>query len=181
MHTNLFDHININPRNVHIPDGSVERDLEQYCSSYEDAIQKAGGLDLQILGIGRHGHIGFNEPASSLRSRTRIKTLSDKTREDNRRFFTADEVVPEAAITVGVGTILEAKRILLLASGGHKANAIARAIEGPMSASASASALQLHSDVTVIVDEDAAHELQEKNYYRRVVELTAKYTPDKLW
>jgi glucosamine-6-phosphate deaminase len=181
MKTALFDHINIRPENVHIPDGSIEGDLEAYCSAYERAIQEAGGLDLQILGIGRHAHIGFNEPGSSLRSRTRIKTLTEQTREDNRRFFAPGERAPEAAITVGVATILEAQRILMLASGEHKANAIAKAIEGPLSASASASALQLHADVTVVVDEDAARELQEKDYYRRVAEMTARLTPERLW
>lgn len=180
MHAHFFDHINIKPENIHIPDGSIEGDLEAYCSSYERAIHQAGGLDLQILGIGRHAHIGFNEPASSLRSRTRIKTLSEQTREDNRRFFAPGEVVPEAAITVGVATILEAKRILLIASGEHKANAIAKAVEGPVSASASASALQFHPDVTVIVDEDAARDLQEKDYYRRVAAMTLKFTPERL-
>lgn len=180
MKSSLFDHVNVTPGNVHIPDGSIATDLEAYCSSYENAIREAGGLDLQILGIGRHGHIGFNEPASSLRSRTRIKTLTEETREDNRRFFAPGEAVPEAAITVGVGTILEARSILLLASGAHKASAIAKAIEGPVSASASASALQLHPDVTVLVDEAAAGDLQEKDYYRRVAEMTARYSPERL-
>ena len=181
MKSNLFDHVNVKPEHIHIPDGSVVGDLEAYCASYEGAIQDAGGLDLQILGIGRHGHIGFNEPGSSLRSRTRIKTLTEETRNDNRRFFAPGEAVPEAAITVGVGTILEARRILLLASGEHKASAIAKAVEGPVTASASASALQLHADVTVIVDEAAARDLQERDYYRRVAKMTSRYTPERLW
>ena len=181
MHRNLFDHINIQGSNVHIPDGSLREGFEDYCASYEGAIQAAGGIDLQVLGIGRHAHIGFNEPGSSLASRTRLKTLTEQTVEDNRRFFQSEEAVPEAAITMGVGTIMEARRILLLASGEHKANAIQKALEGPVSASASASVLQLHPNVTVILDEEAARELKEKDYYRRVVEMTARLTPERLW
>jgi glucosamine-6-phosphate deaminase len=166
---------------VNIPDGSLREGFEDYCASYERAIQAAGGIDLQILGIGRHAHIGFNEPGSSLASRTRLKTLTEQTVEDNRRFFQFREAVPQAAITMGVGTIMEARRILLLASGEHKASAIQKALEGPVSASASASVLQLHPNVTVILDEEAAQELKEKDYYRRVVEMTARLTPERLW
>jgi glucosamine-6-phosphate deaminase len=180
MQQHFFSHVNIQPSNIHIPDGTVSRDYERYCSSYEQSIREAGGIDLQILGIGRNGHIGFNEPTSSLGSRTRLKVLSKETIDDNRKFFTANEKVPECAITMGIGTILEAKRILLLASGPSKATPIAQAIEGPVTASVTASALQLHPDVTFIVDQQAGVQLKHHDYYRRVLEMTAILTPDRL-
>jgi glucosamine-6-phosphate deaminase len=180
MHQNFFAHVNVNPVNVHIPDGSVTRDYEHYCRSYEQAIRDSGGIDLQILGIGRNGHIGFNEPTSSLGSRTRVKVLTKETIDDNRKFFAAGEKVPECAITMGIGTILEAKRILLLASGSAKAAPIAGAIEGPVTASVTASALQLHPEVTFLVDREAGADLKQKDYYRRVLEMTALLTPDRL-
>jgi glucosamine-6-phosphate deaminase len=181
MDTNFFQHVNINTKNIHIPDGTTQRDYEIYCEHYEDTIRQTGGIDLQILGIGQNGHIGFNEPTSSLASRTRVKTLTKQTVDDNRRFFREDEEVPQCAITMGIGTILEARRILLMASGVTKAKALASAIEGPITASITASALQLHRDVTIICDEGAAAELREKEYYQRVVEMTYKVTPDRLW
>jgi glucosamine-6-phosphate deaminase len=180
MQRNFFSHVNIDPSNVHIPDGTVSCDYERYCSSFEQSIREAGGIDLQILGIGRNGHIGFNEPTSSLGSRTRLKVLSKETIDDNRKFFTANEKIPECAITLGIGTILEAKRILLLASGSSKAAPIAQAIEGPVTASVTASALQLHPDVTFIVDQQAGAQLKHHDYYRRVLEMTAILTPDRL-
>jgi len=181
MHENFFRHVNVKPANIHIPDGTVRENCEEYCASYEASIRAAGGVELQILGIGRNGHIGFNEPASSLGSRTRLKALSQETLDDNRRFFAPGEEMPRCAITVGIGTILEARRIVLLAAGPPKAKAVARAIEGPVTASVTASALQLHPDVTCIVNEDAAAELAQKDYYRRVLELTAQFTPNRLW
>jgi glucosamine-6-phosphate deaminase len=180
MEQNFFSHVNIHPSHIHIPDGTVSRDFERYCSSYEQSIRDAGGIDLQILGIGRNGHIGFNEPTSSLGSRTRLKVLSQETIDDNRKFFAASEKVPECAITMGIGTILEAKRILLLASGPSKASPIAQAIEGPVTASVTASALQLHPDVTFLVDQQAGAQLKHHDYYRRVLEMTAVLTPDRL-
>ena len=180
MHHNFLSHVNLNPRNVHVPDGTISTDYARYCSSYEEAIRGAGGIDLQVLGIGRNGHIGFNEPTSSLGSRTRLKVLSEETIEDNRRFFAPDEKIPECAITMGIGTILEAKRVLLLASGVSKAAAIANAIEGPISATVTASALQLHPDVTFIVDREAGALLKQQAYYRRVLEMTAILTPERL-
>jgi glucosamine-6-phosphate deaminase len=180
MHQNFFAHVNIPAANIHIPDGSIRGNYDQYCRSYEEAIRDAGGIDLQILGIGRNGHIGFNEPTSSLGSRTRLKVLSQETIEDNRKFFGSAEEIPQCAITMGIGTILEAKRILLLASGESKAAAIAHAIEGPITASVTASALQLHPDVTFIVDQAAGSQLQQQEYYRRVLEMTAILTPDRL-
>jgi glucosamine-6-phosphate deaminase len=180
MHQNFFSHVNIPPDNIHIPDGAIGADYDQYCRAYEQAIRDAGGIDLQILGIGRNGHIGFNEPTSSLGSRTRLKVLSKETIDDSRKFFGPGEEIPQCAITMGIGTILEAKRILLLASGSSKAAAIAQAIEGPLTASVTASALQLHPDVTFIVDQPAGSQLKQQEYYRRVLEMTAILTPDRL-
>lgn len=177
----LFAKVNVARANIHIPDGNVRTGYEEYCRGYEDAIRAAGGIDLQVLGIGRDGHIGFNEPASSLGSRTRLKTLSRTTMEDNRRNFPNGSVMPDCALTMGIGTILEARRIMLLAAGSAKAKAVAKAIEGPISASVSASALQLHHDVTCLLDEDAATSLTQTEYYRRVMEMTAKMTPGRLW
>jgi glucosamine-6-phosphate deaminase len=181
MQQNLFRHINVNPTNIHIPDGMRRDNYDEYCAAYEDSIRQAGGIDLQILGIGRNGHIGFNEPASSLGSRTRLKALTRETLEDNRKFFASGEEMPKCAITVGIGTILEARRIVLLAAGSSKSKAVALAIEGPITASVTASALQLHADVTFIVNEEAAAELAQKDYYRRILELTAEFTPSRLW
>jgi glucosamine-6-phosphate deaminase len=180
MHENFFSHVNVDPANIHIPDGAIAGNYDQYCCAYEKAIHDAGGIDLQILGIGRNGHIGFNEPTSSLGSRTRLKVLSKETIDDNRKFFSPGEKIPECAITMGIGTILEAKRILLLASGSSKAAAIASAIEGPLTASVTASALQLHPDVTFIVDQEAGSQLKQKDYYRRVLEMTLALTPDRM-
>lgn len=180
MQQNFFAHVNVNPASIHIPSGMENGDYESYCNAYEEAIRRAGGIDLQILGIGRNGHIGFNEPTSSLGSRTRLKVLSWETMEDNRKSFEPSEEMPQCAITMGIGTILEAKRIVLLATGASKATAVAKAIEGPITAALTASALQLHPDVTFLVDEEAAAELSQKDYYRRVLDMTAALTPQKL-
>ena len=180
MHRSFFSQVNLDARNIHIPDGTIKTNYSEYCRSYEQAIREAGGIDLQVLGIGRNGHIGFNEPTSSLGSRTRLKVLSKETIEDNRKFFAHGEKIPECAITMGIGTILEAKRVLLLASGASKAGAIANAIEGPISATITASALQLHPDVTFIVDREAGALLKQQEYYRRVLEMTAILTPERL-
>ncbi len=180
MQQNFFAHVNVDPGNIHIPDGAIKGHYQQYCASYEEAIRNAGGIDLQILGIGRNGHIGFNEPTSSLGSRTRLKVLSKETIQDNRKFFASQDEIPQCAITMGIGTILESERILLLASGSPKAAAIAKAIEGPLTASVTASALQLHSDVTFIIDREAGAELKQQEYYQRVLEMTAVLTPERL-
>lgn len=180
MQQNFFNRVNVAPANIHIPDGAIKGAYQEYCASYEDSIRRAGGIDLQILGIGRNGHVGFNEPTSSLGSRTRLKVLSKETIDDNRKFFAPGEEIPQCAITMGIGTILEARRILLLASGASKAAAIAKAIEGPLSASVTASALQLHPDVTFIVDREAGAQLKQQEYYQRVLEMTAQLTPDRL-
>ena len=139
---------------------------ENFCEWYEKRIAECGGIDLQILGIGSDGHIAFNEPTSSLSSRTRLKTLSKQTIDDNARFFERREDVPVYAITMGVGTILEARQLLLVASGKAKARAIAQAVEGPVTSMVTASALQLHRDANVVVDEDAASELTMHEYYQ---------------
>ena len=180
MQENFFHHVNVAPRNMHIPDGSIRGDYDAYCASYEESIRAAGGIDLQILGIGRNGHIGFNEPTSSLASRTRLKALSRETLDDNAKFFRPGEERPRCAITMGIGTILEARKILLLATGDSKATAISKSIEGPITCAVSASALQLHPDVTFLLDEPAAAQLTQRDYYRRVLEMTALLTPDRL-
>jgi glucosamine-6-phosphate deaminase len=147
------------------PDGSAE-DIVAACEEYDRALAEAGGVDLQLLGIGTDGHIGFNEPCSSLASRTRIKTLTRQTREDNARFFDTLEEVPHHVITQGIGTILDARHLVLLATGEAKAEAVALAVEGPLSALVPASALQLHPHATVVVDEAAASELKLADYFR---------------
>jgi glucosamine-6-phosphate deaminase len=180
MQENLFSQLNIPAANIHIPDGSITGDFDSYFAGYEASIRGAGGIDVQLLGIGRNGHIGFNEPTSSLGSRTRLKVLSRDTIEDNRKFFEPGEKIPNCAITVGIGTILEARKILLLANGAAKAAPIAEAIEGPVTASVPASALQLHSDVTFIIDGAAAAQLTHREYYREVLEMTEILTPERL-
>ena len=167
MREQLFQHVNIPEHAVHVPNGTTTNH-EAFCQWYEDEIKRCGGIDLQILGIGSDGHIAFNEPGSSLGSRTRLKTLTQQTIDDNARFFDTPEEVPRYAITMGVGTILEAQHCLMIASGESKAEPIAKAIEGPVTASITASALQLHRKVTVVLDEAAASRLQLRNYYEWV-------------
>jgi glucosamine-6-phosphate deaminase len=169
MWENLFKHINIARENVHIPDGNAE-DIPQFCRGYEEQISAAGGIDLQVLGIGTDGHIGFNEPTSSLVSRTRIKTLTQQTCRDNARFFGSEESVPHHVITMGIGTIMEARQNLLLAFGPNKSRAIAEAVEGPITSINPASILQMHPAVKVILDELAASDLKRSEYYRWVYE-----------
>lgn len=180
MQENFFRHVNVPSHNIHIPDGSIGGDYDAYCASYEQSILAAGGIDLQLLGIGRNGHIGFNEPTSSLASRTRIKVLSRETLDDNAKSLAPGEEGPRCAITMGIGTILEARKILLLATGAAKATAVAKSIEGPITCAVSASALQLHPDVTFLLDEPAAAQLTQRDYYNRVLEMTALLTPDRL-
>ncbi|MFI6444211.1 glucosamine-6-phosphate deaminase [Kitasatospora sp. NPDC050543] len=147
------------------PDGAAA-DIAAACAAYDRALAEAGGVDLQLLGIGTDGHIGFNEPCSSLASRTRIKTLTHQTREDNARFFDNLDEVPHHVITQGIGTILEARHLVLLATGEAKAEAVALAVEGPVAAVVPASALQLHPHATVVVDEAAASRLRLAGYFR---------------
>ena len=165
MRENLFRHLNIPEENTHIPDG-LTTDVPAFCQAYEEAIRMAGGLDLQILGIGGDGHIGFNEPGSSLVSRTRIKSLTPRTRQDNARYFSTEDEIPRHVITMGVGTIMESQEIVLLAFGEGKAEAVAAAVEGPIPASVPASILQLHERATLLLDEAAAGDLRRSAYYR---------------
>lgn len=169
MNKHLFSRINIRKSNTHLPDGKAA-DLDQECARYEAGIKKAGGIDLQLLGIGRDGHIGFNEPLSALRSRTRVKALAPATVAQNARYFKKPGDMPRRAITMGVGTILASRRCILLATGNSKADIIARAVEGPVTAMITASALQLHPRCTIIVDEEAALKLRGVEYYRWIFE-----------
>ncbi|TBN57732.1 glucosamine-6-phosphate deaminase [Glaciihabitans arcticus] len=160
----VVEPLGLTPSLVRVPgdDGPAQGAGERY----EDAIVAAGGVDLQILGIGRTGHIGFNEPGSSLASLTRVKTLTQQTRIDNARFFPSLEDVPTHCITQGLGTILRARHLVLLAFGSAKAAAVAAALEGAVSAGTPGSVVQLHPRVTVILDEDAAADLEHADYYR---------------
>lgn len=167
MRENLFRHLNIPEENTHVPDG-LATDVPAFCQAYEAAIREAGGIDLQILGIGGDGHIGFNEPSSSLVSRTRIKSLTQRTRRDNARYFSTEDEIPRHVITMGVGTIMEAREVVLLAFGEGKAEAVAAAVEGPITASVPASILQLHERATILLDEAAAGNLKRSEYYRWV-------------
>ena len=169
MNHNLFLNVNIDLRNTHLPDGSAA-DVEAECNRYEKLITECGGIDFQLLGIGLAGHLGFNEPASSLRSRTRVKVLSPVTIAQNAPLFEEPRQMPRRAITMGVGTILESRRCLLLATGEEKAEIVAKAIEGPITSMISATALQLHPHCIVMLDEAAAHCLMEADYYRWISE-----------
>jgi len=158
MNENLFRHINVNPRHTHVPDG-MAGDVEAHCEWYEQRIRDVGGIDLQILGIGSNGHIAFNEPGSSLGSRTRIKTLTERTVRDNARFFGSMDDVPRYAITMGIGTIMEAKELVLLAAGEGKAGAVKAACEGPVTAMCPASICQMHRRAYFLIDQPAGSKL----------------------
>ncbi|WDH79598.1 glucosamine-6-phosphate deaminase [Microbacterium esteraromaticum] len=161
----VIEPLGLDPDRIRVPNGAIES-VEHAGADYEAAIAAAGGVDLQILGIGTDGHIGFNEPGSSFASSTRVKTLTERTREDNARFFDSIDDVPRHCVTQGLGTILRAKHLVLLAFGEGKARAVAGAVEGPVSAILPASAIQLHPHVTVVLDEAAASELKLADYYR---------------
>jgi glucosamine-6-phosphate deaminase len=161
----VVEPLGLDPALVRVP-GDDGLPTEGAGERYERDIEAAGGVDLQVLGIGRTGHIGFNEPGSSLVSRTRVKTLTEETRADNARFFDSPDEVPRHCLTQGLGTILQARHLVLLAFGSAKAEAIAGAVEGPVSASLPGSAIQLHPLVTVIVDEEAGAKLVHRDYYR---------------
>ncbi len=169
MRRHLFDRVNLKKENIHFLSGTPD-DVEKHCEEYEQQIRDIGGIDLQVLGLGRDGHIGFNEPTSSLCSRTRDKTLTRETIEDNKRFFDNEEDVPRWALTMGVGTILDAHTVLVVATGRAKADAVAAMIEGPVTAMCTASALQMHPRVTVVCDEAAAAKLNCDEYYRWMLE-----------
>jgi glucosamine-6-phosphate deaminase len=167
IHREVTDDLGIQRSRVHGPDPDPDR-LSDAGRRYEDALSRAGGVDLQVLGIGSDGHLAFNEPGSSLASLTRIKTLTDVTRADNARFFGAQDDVPRHVLTQGLGTILRARHLLLVATGAGKAEAVAAAVEGPVSASCPASVLQLHPHASVLLDAEAAAGLRRVDYYREV-------------
>ncbi len=176
MNKALFDRVNINPDHTHVPNG-LAPDLDAECLRYENLIAQSGGIDFQLLGIGQSGHIGFNEPLSALQSRTRVKALSPTTAAQNAAFFGGADKVPRRAITMGVGTIMESRRIVLLATGPGKAEIIAQAVEGPITAMISATALQLHRRCVVVVDNAAAAALKEQEYYRWIFDNEPEWEP----
>ena len=159
MQEQLFNHVNFSEGRTHVPNGCAS-DLDRHASQYEDLIRECGGVDLQLLGIGTNGHIAFNEPGSPMDSRTRRVQLTEETIEANARFFDSIEQVPRSAITMGIGTILESKRIVLMATGAGKADAIAAAINGPIDSTNPASVLQQHEDVVFVLDQPAASHLK---------------------
>ncbi|WP_405594245.1 glucosamine-6-phosphate deaminase [Streptomyces sp. NBC_01410] len=165
----LVDHVDLDPARVHVPQGTAS-DPQQEARRFDSVLTAAGPVGVQILGIGVNGHIGFNEPGSSLASCTRLKTLTDDTRRDNARFFGGIEQVPRHVITQGLATIGAASHLVLIATGPHKARAVAAAIEGAVSAMCPASILQLHPHATVVVDELAAGRLEQQAYYRHIAQ-----------
>jgi len=168
MHENFFQHVNVPKQHIYIPSGNTSN-YRAFCSWYEQRIEECGGIDLQILGIGSDGHVAFNEPGSSLSSRTRLKTLAKQTIDDNARFFEQRADVPVYSITMGVGTILEADQLILLANGENKAEAVAKAVEGPVTSMVTASALQLHPSAKIYLDDEAASQLEMREYYDWIV------------
>lgn len=180
MYEELLKHINIKKENTLVPNG-LSKDPENFCKWYEEEIKKAGGIDLQLLGIGGDGHWAFNEPGSSLQSRTRVEPLTQQTLDDNyesfykKAGFSRDDM-PRFAITMGIGTILEARNILMIANGEKKASVVAKAIEGPITSQITSSAIQLHSGkVTVVLDEGAASKLNNLDHYRHVEKLMREF------
>ena len=167
MQQQLFDHIDIDAAQTFVPAGDTDNPIAA-CQDYEDMIREKGGIDIQLLGIGTNGHIGFNEPSSGLMSRTRVKTLAPATISDNARFFSADEEQPHLSITMGIGTILDSRQSVLLATGAAKASAIAATVEGPLTAACPASALQMHPNSVVVIDEEAASKLENTEFYKHV-------------
>ncbi len=159
MNENLFDHVNVKKENVHLPDGNAA-DVEQACRDYEAVLTQLGGVDLQVLGIGSNGHIGFNEPCDEFVGPTHVVTLTENTIKDNSRFFASADEVPRKAVSMGIGTIMNAKKIVLVASGANKADAVKAALEGPVVPSMPASILQFHKDVTFVIDKAAAAKLE---------------------
>jgi glucosamine-6-phosphate deaminase len=179
FHHHLFRQINANLGNIHLLQGGAHGDIDSYCQSYERLIHGRGGIDVQLLGIGINGHLAFNEPMSSFRSRTRMCLLSAETREALLRAFN-ETAVPEWAVTMGLGTIAEARALLLLAFGKEKAKAIAQAVEGPLTAAVPASSIQLHPNVVVILDAEAAGNLRYKTYYQQQSSHLAMLMPNGL-
>ena len=154
MNTNLFDHVNIDKARTFVPDG-LEPDPQKACAAYNEIIRSHGGIDLQLLGLGRNGHIGFNEPGAAFEKETHCVDLTESTIEANKRFFASEDDVPKQAYTMGIKNIMQAKKILLIAGGEEKAEALKNSLYGPITPSVPASILQLHNDVTVIADEAA--------------------------
>lgn len=169
MNQHLFKHVNVALANTHLPDG-LAGDFKAECAKYEAKITQCGGIDLQLLGIGNNGHLGFNEPLSPFKSRTCVKVLSPATLAQNGPLFESPDQMPRRAITMGVGTIMDARRCLLLATGKEKAGIVAQAVEGPVTSMISATVLQWHADCTIVLDEAAAGQLKEKDYYRWIFE-----------
>ncbi|WP_026480701.1 glucosamine-6-phosphate deaminase [Ahrensia sp. 13_GOM-1096m] len=167
MRNAFFDHVDINLSNTKIPYGNAA-DPSEEAKRYESQIAQSNGIDLQLLGIGQNGHIGFNEPTSSLASRTRIKTLTESTRQANKVYFDSLNEAPKYSITMGIATILEARNLVLLATGVSKSAAVSDMIEGPISASCPASALQMHPSATIVLDQEAASQLKLTSYYHNV-------------
>lgn len=180
MHEELFRHINIKKENIHIPDG-LTKDPKAFCACYEESIKKAGGIDLQLLGLGGDGHWAFNEPGSSLGSRTRVQALTAQTLDDNYEAFYKKAMIersqmPHFAITMGIGTILEARNILMIVNGAKKADVVAKCLEGPVTSQVTASAIQLHSGgITVVLDEAAASKLAHTEHYKHVERMKRQY------
>ncbi len=180
MHEELLKHINIKKENIHIPDG-LSKEPKRFCQWYEDEIKKAGGIDLQLLGLGGDGHWGFNEPGSSLGSRTRVVVLTQQTLDDNYEAFYKKAGIersqmPHFAITMGIGTILEARNILMIVNGSKKAGMVAQCLEGPVTSQVTASAIQLHSgEITVVLDEGAASQLTNSAHYRHTENIKCAY------
>jgi glucosamine-6-phosphate deaminase len=167
MNQHLFEHVNIKLENTHLPNGLAD-DLETECAAYERLIRKHGGIDLQLLGIGRNGHLGFNEPPSGLYSLTRVEALSPVTRQQNEALFESPDQMPQRAITMGLGTILDCRRCILLATGGEKAAVVAETVESPITSMIPATALQLHPECVLILDEAAGAQLKDSGRYRRI-------------
>ena len=167
MQRTFFDHIDIDLTQTFVPPGD-SADPVAACGDYEAAIRLSGGIDVQLLGLGRNGHIGFNEPTSSLSSRTRVKTLTQETIADNARFFADDEFQPHLALTMGIGTISDARKIVLLATGASKASAVKAMVEGPVTAWCPASVLQYHTDTIVIIDEAAGSQLTDPEFFKHI-------------
>ncbi|MBL7648220.1 MAG: glucosamine-6-phosphate deaminase [Candidatus Hydrogenedentes bacterium] len=176
MNHHLFDHINIPKASTYLPNGTAP-DLDKECEDYERRIEASNGIDLQLLGIGSTGHIGFNEPLSALRSRTRCKALTPGTIAQNAPLFDKPEDMPRRAMTMGVGTILDSRRCIMLVTGAAKADIVSKAVEGPITSMISASALQLHPKCTVIVDEAASAKLENRGYYDWIFQNEPEWAP----
>jgi len=179
FHEHLLRHVNADPAHIHLLKGEAQGDMVSYCHSYERLIHDRGGIDIQLLGVGANGHLAFNEPMTSFGSRTRMCLLSAETRETLSRTFKESQV-PEWAVTVGLGTIAEARTLLMLAFGKEKAKAIAQALEGPLTAAVPAASVQLHPNAVVILDPEAAEDLRYKSYYREQSSHLAMLLPGGL-